>query len=110
MICRSLAEGERVQMGRRAFLRISAVGAGAGLLTLVLPNVVGATGVIVMDHRDCGAYKAVLGEDFSQDRAKETAIHMENLKELRRQVTGKYPALQVELLLMNLDGKVEVVA
>lgn len=63
--------------------------------------------VIVMDHRDCGAYQVILGEDFSKDRAKETAIHAENLKELRKQISVKHPRIEVELLLMSVDGKVE---
>jgi len=66
--------------------------------------------VIVLDHRDCGAYKVILGEDFSKDRAKETAIHSDKLKELAQQIHGKYPRLEVELLLMSLDGKVEKIA
>jgi carbonic anhydrase len=63
--------------------------------------------VIVMDHRDCGAYKLILGEDFARDHARETAIHADKLKELRKQIHAKYPNLEVELLLMSLDGKVE---
>jgi len=63
--------------------------------------------VIVMDHRDCGAYKVILEKDFYQDPVKETAIHSEKLNELRRQIKAKYPKLEVELLLMDLDGKVE---
>lgn len=63
--------------------------------------------VIVLDHRDCGAYKVILGEDFSKDREKETAIHSEKLEELRKQISEKYPKLEVELLLMSLNGKVE---
>jgi carbonic anhydrase len=66
--------------------------------------------VIVLDHRDCGAYKVVFGEDFSKDQAKETAIHADKLKELGKQVNAKYPKLEVELLLMSLDGKVEKIA
>jgi carbonic anhydrase len=65
--------------------------------------------VIVMDHRDCGAYKAILGEDFTKDRAKETAVHTEKLREIRKQVVAKHPALKVELLLMSLDGTVETI-
>ena len=65
--------------------------------------------LMVMDHRDCGAYNMILGEDFSKDRAKETAIHTKKLKELRKQVEDKYPKLEVELLLMDLDGQVEKV-
>ena len=63
--------------------------------------------VMVMDHRDCGAYKVILGEDFSRDRAKETAIHAEKLRDLRKQITAKHSKLEVELLLMSLDGTVE---
>jgi hypothetical protein len=66
--------------------------------------------VLVMDHRDCGAYKVILGEDFSQDRAKETAMHAEQLTRLRKQIHVKDPNLKVELLLMSLDGTVEKIA
>jgi carbonic anhydrase len=65
--------------------------------------------VIVMDHRDCGAYKLILGADFVKDRAKETAIHTEKLRAIRTQVAAKHPTLKVELLLMNLDGTVETI-
>jgi hypothetical protein len=65
--------------------------------------------VIVMDHRDCGAYQVILGEDFSKDRAKETAIHAEKLRELRKQISVKHSRLEVELLLMSVDGKVDKV-
>ena len=65
--------------------------------------------VMVMDHRDCGAYKVILGEDCCKDREKETAVHAEKLKELRAQINAKHSKLGVELLLMNLDGKVETI-
>ena len=65
--------------------------------------------VMVMDHRDCGAYKVILGEDCCKDRDKETAVHAEKLKELRTQINAKHPKLGVELLLMALDGKVETI-
>jgi hypothetical protein len=66
--------------------------------------------VIVLDHRDCGGYKVILGEDLAADPAKETAIHTTQLKQLGKRVREKYPALEVELLLMALDGKVEVIS
>jgi carbonic anhydrase len=66
--------------------------------------------VILMDHRDCGAYKVILGTDFGKEPAKETEIHAEKLRELRKLVKEKNPKLEVELLLMDLDGKVEVVS
>lgn len=65
--------------------------------------------VIALDHRDCGAYKVILGEDFAKDRAKETAAHATKLRELRTQIQAKHSKLAVELLLMSLDGKVETI-
>ena len=66
--------------------------------------------VIVMDHRDCGAYKVILGEDFAKDPAKENKVHSEKLKELAKLIKKQHPKLEVELLLMSLDGKVESIA
>ncbi|MGQ9366939.1 carbonic anhydrase [Azospirillum sp. ST 5-10] len=66
--------------------------------------------VMVMDHRDCGAYKVFLGADFSTDRAKETEVHTATLSKLGGMIKEKHPDLEVELLLMSLDGTVEKVA
>ena len=66
--------------------------------------------VIVMDHRDCGAYRVFLGQDLKDDREKETAVHAEQLRTLAAMVKDKHPDLEVELLLMSLDGSGEPVA
>ena len=66
--------------------------------------------VMVLDHRDCGAYKVIFGEDFAKDAAKEKTVHAAQLRKLGDAIRGKYPALEVELLLMALDGKVETIA
>ncbi|ARJ67179.1 hypothetical protein WV31_16645 [Magnetospirillum sp. ME-1] len=66
--------------------------------------------VIVMDHRDCGAYKVFLGADAVKDKATETASHAAKLKALGAQIGARHPGLAVELLIMDLDGKVEAVA
>lgn len=66
--------------------------------------------VLVLDHRDCGAYKVLLGEDLAKDPAQETAVHATQLKRLGKLIKEKYPTLDVELLLMALDGKVEVIS
>lgn len=66
--------------------------------------------LIVLDHRDCGAYKAILGEDFAADPERETQVHAEHMKKLRSAVAEKHPALSTELLLMSLDGSVETVS
>lgn len=65
--------------------------------------------VIVMDHRDCGAYKVILGPEHSKDPELEKTTHAAQLGRLRALISGKYPKLKVETLLMGLDGKVEVV-
>ena len=66
--------------------------------------------VIVMDHRDCGAYKVVLGTAVVADPATERKTHATQLQQLKRQINAKQPKLSVELLLMSLDGKVEAIA
>jgi len=65
--------------------------------------------VVVMDHRDCGAYKLVFGEDYALDPEKETAVHTGKLNELKKLIQEKHPELEVELLLMNLSGEVEII-
>lgn len=66
--------------------------------------------VIIMDHRDCGAYKVILGQDFSKDVEAETAIHAQQLQKVSTELGARFPSLGVELLLMSLDGSVEVIS
>ncbi len=63
--------------------------------------------VMVLDHRDCGAYKQILGEDFAREPKKETEVHAVQLKRLRELINEKNERLEVELLLMSLAGRVE---
>lgn len=65
--------------------------------------------VMIMDHRDCGAYRVIFDEDFYKDKKSENEIHIKTLTELRSLINEKYPELEVELLIMDLDGKVEVI-
>ena len=67
----------------------------------------GVSRVMVLDHRKCGAYDEFLGEECCKDPRKETKIHTETLRELRKQINDKHSKLEVELLLMSLNGKVE---
>jgi hypothetical protein len=67
----------------------------------------GVKRVIAIDHRDCGAYKLALGKDYGQLPLEETEIHSKVMQDFRDQVMRKQPAVDVELLLMGLDGKVE---
>jgi carbonic anhydrase len=66
--------------------------------------------VIVMDHRDCGAYKVILGADKVADAKMEKDVHTVQLKQLKAAINKKYPKLEVEMLLMALDGKAEAIA
>lgn len=65
--------------------------------------------VIILDHRDCGAYKVILGEAHAKTPQAELAAHAEQLGKLRRMIEQKHPKLAVETLLMSLDGKVQAV-
>lgn len=64
--------------------------------------------VIAIDHRDCGAYRLILGKDLTGDAEK--AQHATELHRLARQIHAAHPHLAVENYLMNLDGSVETIA
>jgi len=66
--------------------------------------------VILLDHRDCGAYKVILHADFSKDPTLETRVHSKYLHDLAVAIHKRYPQLETETLLMSLDGSVETVA
>jgi carbonic anhydrase len=63
--------------------------------------------VIIVDHRDCGAYKVILGADHAKTREAETNAHAEQLAQLKKAILEKHPDLKVETHLMSLNGKVE---
>jgi hypothetical protein len=63
--------------------------------------------VIAVDHRDCGAFKLVFGKDFAQVPDEETQIHTKVMTDFRDLVKKKQPDIEVELLLMWLDGHVQ---
>ena len=71
--------------------------------------------VFVIDHRDCGAYDLLLknccrDREGKIDPAKETVAHTAQLRALRKEIGKRYPKMQVELLLMDLNGQVEPIA
>lgn len=66
--------------------------------------------LIVIDHRDCGACKQFIGATCADDRDAEMATHMRAMEELADEVKTREPCLEVELLLMDLDGSVEMIA
>lgn len=66
--------------------------------------------IIVIDHRDCGACKAFVGQTCADERERETVIHMIWMEALADEIRTREPDLEVELLLMDLDGTVEEIS
>ena len=66
--------------------------------------------VMVIDHRDCGAYRTILGAEAVATPEMELDVHRTTLQEVRRRIRTKFPQLDVELGLMGLDGAVLSIA
>jgi carbonic anhydrase len=64
--------------------------------------------VIAINHRDCGAAKIAYGDAKVANPEVETDTHKAALMEFRKQVNERQPKLAVEIVLMALDGKVEM--
>lgn len=62
--------------------------------------------VMLLDHRDCGAYKMILGEAAVKDPDAELKSHVKQLYAVRSAVLAKHPHMEVEIGLMALDGAV----
>jgi carbonic anhydrase len=63
--------------------------------------------VVVLDHRDCGAYKVAFGKDYAGEHDAETAQHKTVMTSLRTAMAQMHPDLEPEFYLMALDGKAE---
>jgi carbonic anhydrase len=63
--------------------------------------------VIVVDHRDCGAYKVAFGKNYQGERAAETAQHKGVMEQVKAKLANIHPDLAAEFYLMSLDGKAE---
>ena len=63
--------------------------------------------VIVVDHRDCGAFKVAYGKDYKGEGAAETAQHKAVMEQVKAKLAKTHPDLQAEFYLMALDGKAE---
>jgi carbonic anhydrase len=64
--------------------------------------------VIAIDHRNCGAARIAYGEAAVATPDAETATHRRAMAVFRQEVAKRHPKLEVETLLMALDGKTEV--
>jgi carbonic anhydrase len=63
--------------------------------------------VIVVDHRDCGAFKVGFGKGFKGDAAGETAQHKQVMEQVKAHLAQAHPDLGCEFYLMGVDGKTE---
>ena len=68
--------------------------------------------VMIIDHRNCGAYGLFLGKKFPEhptpeELKEETIVHQKQLDKLAAKIHEEYPCLGVGKRLMALDGKVE---
>jgi carbonic anhydrase len=60
--------------------------------------------LIVVDHRDCGAYKVAFGDKFAPSPPEEDAQHRDVMETLKDQLSRRHPELTSEYYLMALDG------
>ncbi len=63
--------------------------------------------VIVVDHRDCGAYKVAFGKDYAGEKVAETAQHKSIMLQTQAMLKQKHADLSSEFYLMALDGTAE---
>jgi hypothetical protein len=60
--------------------------------------------LVVVDHRDCGAYKVAFGDKFAPNPPEEDAQHKDVMDRLSDQLSRRHPDLSSEYYLMALDG------
>lgn len=60
--------------------------------------------LVVVDHRDCGAYKVAFGNDYAPNPPAEDAQHKGVMEQLKALLAQKHPELTSEYYLMALDG------
>jgi carbonic anhydrase len=63
--------------------------------------------VIVIDHRDCGAFKVAYGKDFHGQGAAEAQQHKAVMQQVQARLKTRHPELAGEFWLMGLDGRAE---
>ena len=63
--------------------------------------------IVFLDHRECGAYKILIGQEQLNTKEKETAAHAAILNKARDIIKEKFPQLKVYTFLIGLDGVVE---
>jgi hypothetical protein len=60
--------------------------------------------LVVLDHRDCGAYKVAFGDKFAPNPPEEDAQHKAVMTQMKAQLAQKHPDLTSDYYLLALDG------
>ena len=63
--------------------------------------------IVVLDHRDCGAFKVAFGKNFAGEHNAETAQHKTVMAQMKAELAKKHPDLGAEFYLMALGGTAE---
>ena len=63
--------------------------------------------VILLEHRDCGAFKLIKGSKHTATQELETQTHLEVMQEAKKSLQSKFSHLEVYTMLLDLDGSVE---
>ena len=63
--------------------------------------------VIILDHKDCGAFKIAFGKDKMANPANEKNAHKDQMRKAIAKIKAEYPDLKVYVYIMSLDGTVE---
>lgn len=63
--------------------------------------------VIVVDHRECGAYNFAFGKDYKGSGAPELAQHRAVMTQVKARLAKTHPDLASEFYLMDLKGQTE---
>jgi hypothetical protein len=66
--------------------------------------------VIVLDHRDCGAYKVAFGEKLAVERSAETEQHKSVMIEFKAALAKRHSDLESDFYLLALDGTAEKIS
>ena len=63
--------------------------------------------IIILDHKDCGAFKLAFGKDKMANPENEKNAHKDQMGKAIAKIKKEYPELKIYVYIMALDGTVE---
>lgn len=73
----------------------------------VVQELHGIKNLILLDHKDCGAFRLAYGADSMADPIHEAEAHQEQMRKALHKIQSQFPNLKVYVYIMALDGTVE---